>query len=205
MKRLALAMIALATMVSTAPVQASVVATPADLSVGVALGEVGLAHPTGSHGYGNTSGDLWVEYYGSLPSMTKITFTYDIAPLTGAASAVSGYAGLSSVGSSIEDASINARAKTNVGSPDATTTDDLVTAFASLPNYSHGTASITNLSDKLISFKTTLIAMLNKYVNLTVSYQVEAVPLPAALPLFGLGLASLAGYRLRKKKMDVAA
>lgn len=32
-----------------------------------------------------------------------------------------------------------------------------------------------------------------------VSYVVSAVPVPAALPMFGLGLAALAGYRARKR------
>jgi len=41
--------------------------------------------------------------------------------------------------------------------------------------------------------------------GLSVSYDVSAVPLPAALPMFGFGLVAMAGLRRRKKSVEAAA
>ncbi|MDD3183446.1 MAG: VPLPA-CTERM sorting domain-containing protein [Alphaproteobacteria bacterium] len=199
MKRMLTAAFLLLSSLCSVSAQAAV----SPLTVGVGLGEVNSLS-SGSTTYDGIDGRIWAEYYGSLPGMTKITFTYDIIPSSDASVPLAGYMGLSSIGSSIIDTSINATVFTDVNPTAASATDNLVTAYASLPSFTNGTASITNLSAELVSFKTTLIAFLNQYVGLKVTWNVSSVPLPAALPLFGLGLASLAGYRLRKKKTDGA-
>ncbi len=63
-----------------------------------------------------------------------------------------------------------------------------------------GTLTIKNLTDRVIGFGLSLTAILSGTANFYLDGVVSAVPLPAALPLFGLGVASLAAYRARKKK-----
>lgn len=66
---------------------------------------------------------------------------------------------------------------------------------------SQATVVIKNLSAGSLFFETSFLQFFSKYVGGTVNvhYEVSAVPLPAALPLFGLGLAGMAGVRSRRK------
>lgn len=142
-------------------------------------------------------------YYGLLPAMSKIVFTYDLgANATGLIDGIP-TASLSSIGFKIGTAD-NAAATVIVGQPQAVSSDNLIVASAYLPSYSSGTATITNLRSEAINFQTILTAWLKKAVTLTVTTKVSSVPLPAALPLFGLGVASLAGLRARKKSKTAA-
>lgn len=63
-----------------------------------------------------------------------------------------------------------------------------------------GSLTIENLSGVKASITSWLTAVLKGAGTFTLSASVSSVPLPAALPLFGLGLAALAGYRAKNKK-----
>lgn len=187
MKKLALCAALFVASVSASPAQAALISN-------VDMGEV-----SSSSGFSTTykmDNFLSANYYGSLPSMTKIVFTYSMSPVADGV-----YAGLTSVGYEVGPSGASAKAETTVGNPAAVSADDLIVATAYLPTYANGTTSITNFGKTAIAFQSLLSAWLSKAVALTVSAEITAVPLPAALPLFGLGIASLAGYRLRKKKV----
>ncbi|MDD2325417.1 MAG: PEP-CTERM sorting domain-containing protein [Alphaproteobacteria bacterium] len=60
--------------------------------------------------------------------------------------------------------------------------------------------SIANLTDDVLDFKTALkLKGITNIAAVGTTYSTSPVPLPAALPLFGLGLVGLAGYRRMKK------
>lgn len=84
---------------------------------------------------------------------------------------------------------------------------DIALLFASAQmddaNYLESTSYILNISDAaaMISSIISLTSMGIPGAFINVHYNVSAVPIPAALPLFGLGLAGLAGIRSRRKKI----
>lgn len=63
-----------------------------------------------------------------------------------------------------------------------------------------GSFLIKNITGEVVDLTLVIGAILNGYSTLTVEGSVTAVPLPAALPLFGLGIASLAGYGIKRRK-----
>lgn len=141
-------------------------------------------------------------YFGSLPGLSRIVFTYTLD--SDAAGALGAWP-TASLSSLAYEGLTGVAAMTSVYQPEKVSSDDMLVATAYLPSYSYGQATITNLGSDPIQFQTTLLAWLSKAVGMTVAVAVSSVPLPAALPLFGLGLASLAGFRARKKKEKIAA
>lgn len=65
---------------------------------------------------------------------------------------------------------------------------------------------IQNLSGSVMPFLAEFMQVYagGSYPRVDVHYEVNAVPLPAALPMFGLGIAAIAGARRRKKKESLS-
>lgn len=85
--------------------------------------------------------------------------------------------------------------------------DTMVTAAANIqlptvsdPNTMIGTAIIKNLSAAAIGIQILFSSFVKGVGSYSYAWQTTTVPLPAALPLFGVGLASLAAVGARKKK-----
>ncbi len=75
-------------------------------------------------------------------------------------------------------------------------------AFASAdfdPNANTASVTITNLSDGFLDIASKLVAYVKYNKNYTVSYSVTETPIPAALPMFAMGLAAVVGLRRRKQ------
>ncbi len=132
---------------------------------------------------------------GSLESNSMVTFTYSfggsfghtieagLLTASGEYGSGTGYGGASasSSGASILDAS------------------GLALVSADITN-GIGTATITNLSAGLLEFTNDFFGLIKRDDALYVSYEVSSVPLPAALPMFGLALIALRRFFAKKKK-----
>ena len=73
----------------------------------------------------------------------------------------------------------------------------LVFASAQMTSAVSGMTIIKNFSAGLANFSTQMLAFGAGLVS--IHYEVSAIPLPAALPMFGLGLLALAGVRKARK------
>lgn len=172
---------------------------------GVAVGQ------TGTYTYNMAGGDLFsLSFGGSLLPTDTIYFSLAFSPVSDFSSDVTyatykysldshAYSGTTFAtanlfnnpsGSSSFSASVD-----NVPS-----LDQLVFASANfLPTKDGGSSTITNASGGLATFAMIFsgtMGLADGFVK--ISYNV--VPLPAALPLFGLGLVGLAGLRARKRR-----
>ncbi|MCB1529592.1 MAG: hypothetical protein KDJ42_01130 [Alphaproteobacteria bacterium] len=140
---------------------------------------------------------------GILPPSSMVSFSYSFAsPITSGLLADFGayfyndgfhdYAGWaaddSSSGTPLSD-----------GTTDGTFSGALAFASAQLTGLTSGTAIIKNFSAGSLDFMAVFLGTVAGSTAFDVSYVVSAVPVPAALPMFGLGLAALAGYRARKR------
>jgi len=76
---------------------------------------------------------------------------------------------------------------------------DLILSLAWNDTKTGGSVQVLNLAQNAIYFSVALFGSVTGATTLTSTVSASAVPLPAALPLFGLGIASLAGYASRKK------
>lgn len=86
-----------------------------------------------------------------------------------------------------------------------TTSEPLAFSSANIHADNMGaTAVITNSSAGVLNILSLFLGTVGAAGNYTVSYSVSQVPLPAALPLFGLGLGALALSRKRKNKKVAA-
>jgi hypothetical protein len=74
----------------------------------------------------------------------------------------------------------------------------LLSVMSSFPDETHGVVELINLSPFEAYFKTFLVT--GGTGTGFARYAVSFVPLPAALPLFGLGIAGIAGYRRFRKQ-----
>lgn len=133
---------------------------------------------------------------GNIPAQSIITITYSLG-------AVPAYSLL------VDDAyysdgtnTYHASADSFGGSSPAST--GLLLASASFASDGAGgyigTAIVKNLSTFAAHFTSILTSVLGAGTSALYSYEVKPVPLPAALPMFGLGLAALAGVRRKMKK-----
>jgi hypothetical protein len=141
---------------------------------------------------------------GAIPSFSRITFSYTFVPSLDTAN-------LKSQISYTESGAVTYFYATNsdgfsyvasfVGPiPVGYDTDPGELQIVASADSNSGRTVMTNLSAGLANFSSYLLGALPNGISLTnVHWVVEAVPLPAALPLFGLGLAGLAGYSRRKK------
>jgi len=147
---------------------------------------------------------------GVLPSNTKITFTFNTDPSIYSRYQYSFAEGVSQ---NADDTYIyrswaasdgwfmNEKAgKDGVFAPTAPTFGLQTTASLS-SDKTIATVTVTNLSEVAANFKSYLFSPSSSISGLiSTTYNVSAVPLPAALPLFGLALAGMAGYSRKKKK-----
>jgi len=147
---------------------------------------------------------------GTLPKGGMITFSYSFDGLVGFGptllSATADYsyndggqlfegfaAGVDGVGSSFSTAE---------GTVDGSATTALAFASAEITGLQAGTTVIKNLSAGTLDFVSTFLGNVLGAKSFEISYTVSAVPVPAALPMFGLSLAALVGYRKRKSKQS---
>lgn len=153
----------------------------------------------------NPHGYFYDYVEGILPSNTAITFTYKLKN-TAVGNGFAEGMGQVSDGASLyrywaaSDGWINHEkaGADGIFSPTAPTFG-LTTTAALSPNGKIATVVITNLADVAANFKSYYFSAL-KFGNGLVSttYNVAAVPLPAALPLFGMGLIGLTALRRRR-------
>ena len=166
----------------------------------VKIGQYGTV--SDSAAYGNT---VVGSIHAFLPSNSEITFTYNfngdlLAGLLVAGGTYSykdkkdyyeGYAaGLSDGPMSFSG-----------GTTNGTTSAALAFATASMDvSDDSASATITNLSGDWLDVTSLIVGYLSGITDYTVSYEVSSVPLPAALPMFGMGLIAVAGLRSRRKR-----
>jgi hypothetical protein len=76
----------------------------------------------------------------------------------------------------------------------------LVYAYADLDTSGDiASATFTNMSGGALDIASAVFAFLKGNKKYTISYEVTETPIPAALPMFSLGLCAIAGIRRRKK------
>lgn len=133
--------------------------------------------------------------------MHQVSYSYGgIDPLKptyyGGASASSFWAGTSL------DSGSSAGYQYNAATDKYDSTTSLVLASSHLASASEGETSVKNNAGDLARFLFALTALDLTKGAPDISYSVAAVPLPAALPLFGLGFAGLVGLRSRKRRSE---
>jgi hypothetical protein len=171
------------------------------------------------YGSGLTSdGDLVTNMaYGILPVNKMITFTYTFTPPPlsgdlnglGAFSEIHGINYFTSLSTSTVDMdghTVTTTQRYKNGNPVGTPTGTFPIGTSALfdPISGIGKVTIINLADAAASFSSYFLGLLGSG-NVYTTAVVSTVPLPAALPLFGMGLIGLAGYgRRAKAKKDAA-
>ncbi|MFA6280306.1 MAG: VPLPA-CTERM sorting domain-containing protein [Bdellovibrionales bacterium] len=177
---------------------------------------------TGNHDYmglvdaGNTgtiatntfAGDGGFKYdnvSGLLPSNTAITFSYTFLGSLGQWDYVQGNASYKEapyryrVGADSNGWTLNQEAFRHHGFHDTSDTLDVSVSANMEGDKQTATVIITNLANVAANFDSYFLSYRwMREGRVATTYAVSSVPLPAALPLFGLGLAGLAGYRRRK-------
>ena len=146
---------------------------------------------------------------GTLPANTLITFTYDFSgdldfgflSATGSYSYTDGPNSFTGFASGTNSTGSNSAGFVN-GSP--STALAVSSAQVDFTNNT-ATAIIQNNSSGAVSFLDLFVGLVTGSRNLEISYNVSAVPLPAALPLFGAAIAGLMGFSYRRKKQALAA
>lgn len=178
--------------------------TPTPLSVG----QYGTI--TGSGSFGNVVMSLIT---GSLPSNSMASFTYEFSGLMTSSylTSTSGYSFMdgmtpnfgytTAADTSVAPGSFSYSISYVGATPSATA---LAVSSAQIDTLQKATLVIKNLSGGALTFANTFIGTLLGSTNFTVAYNISAVPVPAALPLFGLGLSALGAMRLRARRKNAA-
>ena len=185
MKRFAIALAALVVALSATPVRAA----------NVDLGLINKSDNSFQIFKYDNKGMYQNEIIGFLPKNTMVTFTYTLTPASAGVDAI-----LSAYGTYAPTYNLSSTAGVGKVIPPKASDDNLLSVLAALPTVDSGKTVFSNFSDALVSIRTGITYLLSAGASLRVDVNVSSVPLPAALPLFGLGIASLAGYRMRKKK-----
>ncbi len=149
---------------------------------------------------------------GTLPTGGMITFSYDFDGLLGFGpsllSATADYSynngGQLFEGYAAGVAGTSSGFSVAEGTVDGSASTALAFASAELKTFgfNSGTTVIRNLSAGTLDFASTFLGVVTGAKSFTITYEVSAVPVPAALPMFGLSLMALAGYRRRKSKKN---
>jgi len=207
MKKIASFLVAAVLSLSALPAQASMAAIDLDPS-GVfykALGTMpadgydAVLHSSSSGTFPGSA--INATFSGQLLNNTMVTFDYSLSSPTGPLGSF--YSVVSSVGSlDSNEFRVTAFPGMDTGVVHGDLAGAVVLASAGLDlSLSHGITTLTNLTGGTIQFTSQIVSlMMGPSAFLNVHASVSQVPLPAALPLFGLGIASLAGYRAKKKK-----
>lgn len=161
---------------------------------------------------GSTFGDIIMGLVtGSLPSNSMITFSY-----TTPGALTSGYLD-TSAGYSYKDGGVNYTGYSHTDEPNGSDfsigfengspSTALAVTSAQINNPSSVTVIIKNFSAGVVTYANAFMARVLGNPDFTIAYNVSAVPVPAALPLFGLGLGALAAMksRSRRKKQALTA
>jgi hypothetical protein len=144
---------------------------------------------------------------GFIQSNSIITFTYTFNPSPVFGSLI----GNGSYGTPVdyqygESTAIAGGAPVSTGYTGGIASTPLVFATANLTtlgNTTTGVVTVSNFSNVLASFSSLFFGLLGSPSGIqTLTYNVSAVPLPAALPLFGALIASLFGFRHFRKQGD---
>lgn len=170
--------------------------TPSPLGID----QSGTIYSDGS-GYGSA---VLSQITGSLPANSMITFSYNFSgTLTSNFLTTSG-------GYSYSDGGVLYVGNTNATAPadfgfsasyeDSTPVTALALSSAQIDSAHTATVIIKNLSAGILNYVTAFMGTVTGNKHFTVAYNVSAVPVPAALPLFGLGLGALAAMRARSRK-----
>jgi hypothetical protein len=142
---------------------------------------------------------------GTLPSNSMITFSYNFA------GDIDWGALLSGVGYSYTDAGHNYAGYSieippgpvsfSYGEVDGFPSTALAVASAQI-DFSNNKASviIKNFSSGVANYVSLFLGSVLRNQDLEIAYAVSAVPLPAALPMFALGLGALVGLGARRKR-----
>ncbi|MGH1456459.1 MAG: hypothetical protein ACRBDI_06740 [Alphaproteobacteria bacterium] len=170
----------------------------------VSVGDTGVIGNIGHFGSAIVS-----QVSGSLPSNSMITFTYDFSGDVGFG--VLGAFGGYDFDTGSDSYSGYSHASTLFGNSAAgfqngSLSTPLAVASAQIDfGNNTATAVIKNVSSGVVDYLNLFVGLVSGNKNLEISYSVSAVPLPAALPLFLLGLAGLMGFSYRGKRNAVAA
>ncbi len=151
---------------------------------------------------------------GALPANSMITFTYDFAGdlLIGLLGTAAGYS-YDEAGTSFGGLSFSMDPpgfSVSSGTEDGSSSTALAVASAQI-DFGADTATviIKNFSSGVANYLNVFAGLVNGNKDLQIAYNVSAVPVPAALPLFGAGIAALTGFgarrRKRKAQMDALA
>jgi len=145
----------------------------------------------------NVDGFASYGYNGVLEASTKAAFSFSLEGTSFApdGTLMSRFGGVSSSSSIVSGMQM----------PTVYKTGDLFINLAWNDSLTSATATFINYTKKALFLSVGLFSGTTGAGTFTSSLTTSAVPLPAALPLFGLGIASLAGYASRKKKQDQAA
>ncbi|PJB70858.1 MAG: hypothetical protein CO093_06900 [Alphaproteobacteria bacterium CG_4_9_14_3_um_filter_47_13] len=182
----------------------TVSAATVDFNAGVDMGTVSIGQTgtiTADH-FGNL---ILNKITGSLPANGMITFTYNFA-----GNLVSGFLAAGSSYSYIDGGSDFAGKSVSIAPLGLSSTNGTVDGFPSTAlsvasaqidfDNNTATSTIKNFSSGVVDYVNLFAGLVLGNKNLEIAYSVSAVPLPAALPLFGIGLAALAGFGARKRK-----
>lgn len=155
-------------------------------------------------GFGNA---VISQISGSLPDNSMVTFTYSFDGLLTAGTLGSGgsytytsggnyYEGFAAALHTLGSPATSAEGGSVAGVPSTA----LAFATAQIDSPMSATAIIKNFSAGAVDFMNLFVGIVQGSTNFEVSYVVSGVPVPAALPLFGLGFGALAYGSRRKKK-----
>jgi|GEM_PF-2754559 len=147
----------------------------------------------------------------SLPSQSAVTFSYNFkGGLRGGALAIGGKYSYPLGGDQHEGyaVAITTKPLSISGSTVNGVPVENALAYASADldvSNNMASATIRNSSYGVLDIRSVIIAFLGKRSAYSVSYEVTETPVPAALPMFAMGLCAVAGIRKRKNRKDEIA
>lgn len=174
-----------------------------DVDMGtVAVGQTGVISAD------SFSGLIINRISGMLPADSLITFSYEFTGnvLSGILASGAEYQymqdGVSFYGNAI---AIEPGASTSYATVDGVVSSSLVLASSQV-DFANNTAQaiITNNASDFADFSSVFAGLVIGDDTVEIAYSVSAVPIPAALPLFGAGLGALAGFGAWRKRKAAA-